>query len=917
MNFLKGLPLFLLISLQGEVIYPEQGAGCYTTELPSHQWGPSQDRTYDKTKVPFAVLEDYSPAIPSFTSQFFSKGKPVCTHKFWASVAWKFMRPSLEVNGTTPDYSFVNYSNVLFHHPLASKLQKEGLALSYINAPNLAPMLNTTTLKPHPNADNPAFAAYTYDFPENLSDVKITFPNLKATHTLVEDYSDWLTTVAWSQGEECPLKVTLGQGSPFLFFETELNEAVITLQNETRLWLEKEGMVAFSREDQRTHYAIFAPLGSIWSYEFTNDVLCHVTSLRLQLPAGETRFTLAVLPEELNNLITVQNPKGVDGYPKGTTLQNIPFKKLGTLDLQGSTLFFQDFFGSFGGCFAAKGRINYQLPEPLLDLLAFFKEKAIGVPTNTEIGWEIDPSTNAVSTTYTLDTDTLVALYPHQWKNLEGQTLTPYTYKSPRGVMKVLEGKTFSTKLQFPGIIPYLPNLLKDKDRPILGKYLDRLVDPKNILEPPFLVAEGVLDTYFNGKELGRLAQVIPIAKQMKKDALADKCLNLLKSHLEDWFDASKASLDGLNHKKKYFYYDKTWNTLIGYPASFGSDVELNDHHFHYGYLIMTASVVARYDKPWAKKYAPMVEMLIKDVANWDRKDSAFPFLRHFDCFTGHSQANGHANFASGLNQESSSEAMNLATAIFLWGAEMDNSTLRDLGIFLYTQEQEAIKLYWFNKDNDTFPKSTWYNTGAKWLLKDFDQPSLGIVWSGKSDYATWFARIPHCIHGINFLPITTGSFYLADMPDKLKAIVDNMDNANHLYTTAGDIDDYLAKIYQWSDILWNVQALYDPGKASQTLLENPSYYWEHAPIKHDPANPQILGEAGESKAHTFHWISTLKELGLLNRTLTADTPYYAVFDKEGQRTYLIYNPSSTTLTVRFSDGKICKVPPNNLSIRI
>ncbi|WLR44380.1 glycosyl hydrolase [Bacillus carboniphilus] len=38
------------------------------------------------------------------------------------------------------------------------------------------------------------------------------------------------------------------------------------------------------------------------------------------------------------------------------------------------------------------------------------------------------------------------------------------------------------------------------------------------------------------------------------------------------------------------FYYNDNWGTLLGYPDSFGSIEEMNDHHFHYGYYIKAAA---------------------------------------------------------------------------------------------------------------------------------------------------------------------------------------------------------------------------------------------------------------------------------------------------------------------------------------
>ena len=49
-----------------------------------------------------------------------------------------------------------------------------------------------------------------------------------------------------------------------------------------------------------------------------------------------------------------------------------------------------------------------------------------------------------------------------------------------------------------------------------------------------------------------------------------------MKGTLEAWLTPGGST---------FFAYDDVWGTLIGYPASYGSDTELNDHHFHYGYF--------------------------------------------------------------------------------------------------------------------------------------------------------------------------------------------------------------------------------------------------------------------------------------------------------------------------------------------
>ncbi|MFC5099597.1 glycosyl hydrolase [Kibdelosporangium philippinense] len=115
------------------------------------------------------------------------------------------------------------------------------------------------------------------------------------------------------------------------------------------------------------------------------------------------------------------------------------------------------------------------------------------------------------------------------------------------------------------------------------------------------------------------------------------------------------------------------------YPASYGADQELNDHHFHYGYFIAAAATLAKYDPAWASpsQYGGMVDVLIRDANNYDRNDRRFPFLRDFDIFAGHDWASGHANFFAGNNQESSSEGMNFDAALIQFGQATNNKTIR------------------------------------------------------------------------------------------------------------------------------------------------------------------------------------------------------------------------------------------------
>ena len=141
------------------------------------------------------------------------------------------------------------------------------------------------------------------------------------------------------------------------------------------------------------------------------------------------------------------------------------------------------------------------------------------------------------------------------------------------------------TSMTFHGVLPEVPAVADSSgaDGQLLDGYLQEVAaDP---------MAMQKADTYWAGKGLGRAARIAEIADQVgETPRCGTRRWRRSASTLTDWFTASPGKSEQL------FYYDKNWGTLIGYPASYGSDQELNDHHFHYGYFIAAAATLARFD---------------------------------------------------------------------------------------------------------------------------------------------------------------------------------------------------------------------------------------------------------------------------------------------------------------------------------
>ncbi len=507
------------------------------------------------------------------------------------------------------------------------------------------------------------------------------------------------------------------------------------------------------------------------------------------------------------------------------------------------------------------------LPDDSPETLAWFRERAYSFITDTRIDYRYNPDKASVRSTFTASIEVMegskkeaaLALYRHQHLYLTGSTkLEDFSYLGPRGAMRVLGGNSFATELPYLGVLPSLPVANKDD-----AGLRARLQSSANKV-----ASFTKSDTYWNGKELGKVAELVQIAEQLGETALRDKLLGQLKRRLEDWFDGEA---------QHFFYYHAPWNTLIGYPDSYASADQLNDHHFHYSYFIKAAATIAQYDPDWAKpeNYGGMVDLLVLDCANYDRKDARFPWMRNLDPYAGHSWASGHSAFASGNNQESSSESMNFAGALILWGEATENTEVRDLGIYWHSTEAEAIRQYWFDVDGEVFPQA-------------YRQSCVGMVWGDGGAYGTWWTANPEEIHAINYLPLNGGSMYLGRDPAYVRINLKNLVESNRRFHEIGGFPGDPATFDRWADIILQYRALAAPDSALTQL---------------DALGKNIPREFGETEAHTLQWITALQALGQFDEQTRADHPTALVFDKNGKKHYVVYNAGIKEVPVEFSDG--------------
>ena len=528
---------------------------------------------------------------------------------------------------------------------------------------------------------------------------------------------------------------------------------------------------------------------------------------------------------------------------------------------------------------AGKGYVSAAgLPDGKPETLALFTRHAYAFVQSTAVDWKFDSQASLVDTTFSAvtksmegpDAGPLLGLYPHQWFNnpsVEGKLGA--SYDSIRGQIRLLEASQFKTTASYNGFVPYWPGV---SEGPRSGELRDVIkADVRNARR--MMLEEGK-GPYWQGKGLQRILKLMDVAEQQGDLETRDKLLALVKGRAEQWLSGEGST---------YFHLDKGQGTVASYPEEFFTVEQLNDHHFTYGYWIRAAADIALRDPAWAAqdKWGGMINLLVADIANPKRGGVDFPFLRNFDPYEGHSWASGIGMGDMGNNQESSSEAINAWAAIIQWAEVQGDTTLRDLGVYLYATEVQAINHYWFDIHGKVLPP-------------EYKNIEVSQVFGGMMAHNTWWIDDPRQIKGINILPLTTASTYLATDPAFVKRNVAALKPEIALWESRGK------KINPpdiWQDIFAQYLGLADPSAGLAAWNRWGSF------------------ELGDTRSHALHWLLSLQEMGAVDLSVTANTTLYSVFKRaDGSRTYLAYNAGKTPIQVKFSDGKVLGVEPGKLA---
>ncbi|GBF63756.1 endo-1,3(4)-beta-glucanase [Trichophyton mentagrophytes] len=253
---------------------------------------------------------------------------------------------------------------------------------------------------------------------------------------------------------------------------------------------------------------------------------------------------------------------------------------------------------------------------------------------------------------------------------------------------------------------------------------------------------------YFSGKGLNKFAGAIYTVQELVGDkAAASGPLNSLKESFKRFVD---------NRQQIPLVYDNVWKGVVSSGTYEKGDTGLdfgntlyNDHHFHYGYFILTAAIIGKLDPAWLDANKAYVNMLVRDSGNSVDNDEHFPFSRAFDWYHGHSWAKGLFESSDGKDQESTSEDTMYAYAIKMWGKTSGDKSMEARGNLMLGVLARTLNNYFLMKsDNVNQPKNFIGNKVT------------GILFENKIDHTTYFGANLEYIQGIHMLPLLPNSAY-------------------------------------------------------------------------------------------------------------------------------------------------------------
>ncbi|KAK2612493.1 hypothetical protein QQS21_001431 [Conoideocrella luteorostrata] len=347
----------------------------------------------------------------------------------------------------------------------------------------------------------------------------------------------------------------------------------------------------------------------------------------------------------------------------------------------------------------------------------------------------------------------LMLTWPHHRLKMENPNFPPTSslgYLTTKGWMYPAIGNRWSLSYDLSPISWNPPRALDSSCQSSVMQGLEyeiSLLIPENASVPN--------DFYYWGGTLAAKSRLALIAEHLGRQDLANKVVDYLKVSFNYWFHPSSSAVPA---------YETAWGGVINKAGADNVYVDFgngyyNDHHFHYGYFLNIAAVIAKYDGNWLAQHREYINYFARDIINPSSQDPQFPVTRCRDWFAGHSWASGIANGAGSRDQESSGEAINGYYGALLWASVALSQDYVNYAKLLLASEQHAAQVYWHlypqqspNDRDNPYPES-----------QVRDLTSMGNVMDYQSGAWLFWGSLRSQIAAIQILPLTPANEVLYD----------------------------------------------------------------------------------------------------------------------------------------------------------
>ncbi|CAK9066692.1 unnamed protein product [Durusdinium trenchii] len=362
--------------------------------------------------------------------------------------------------------------------------------------------------------------------------------------------------------------------------------------------------------------------------------------------------------------------------------------------------------------------------------------------------------------------------YAHHQKMLQHENTTKMakglsSSQAPtKGHMAGVLGNEWLLKAQFFNetnkldFLPVMPALSAERQARLIEETKATLQELKRTWRQSMFKS----DFYFSGKGFQKVGMVCLLAEKLLSSQELELCTRWLARGFECILYKSKHPDDRSSRcagAPGGLFYDKDWGGLpsrVGYNPTWHSKPVLhcmladfgnscyNDHHYHFGYFVVSAAILAKLKPSWTKNadFVNFVDGLIRDTSNPSSEDPYFPRFRHFDWFDLHSWSRGLAPNPEGKDEESTSEEMNLHYGIHLWGKETGRRSMQQLGATMLAMATATVQEFFLMAEGNPHHPADYARNRAP-----------GMLLQNKAHYATYFGKHFEYIHGIQMIPLS------------------------------------------------------------------------------------------------------------------------------------------------------------------